>query len=109
MVAPYGSVAVSEPRFAATLARIEDELIDADGGVHRYREDTFYGGGAWPVLTAAYGRVLLRRGAPGDLERARAALRWIEAQADARRTPAGAGRRARLRSASRGRVAPALG
>jgi GH15 family glucan-1,4-alpha-glucosidase len=84
MVAPYGSVAASEPRFTATLTRIEDELIDADGGVHRYREDTFYGGGAWPVLTAAYGRVLLRRGAPGDLERARAALRWIEAQADAR-------------------------
>jgi GH15 family glucan-1,4-alpha-glucosidase len=84
MVAPYGSVAVSEPRFAATLARIEDELIDVDGGLHRYREDTFYGGGAWPVLTAAYGRVLLRRRAPGDLDRARAALRWIEAQADAR-------------------------
>jgi GH15 family glucan-1,4-alpha-glucosidase len=84
MVAPYDSVAASEPHFAATLARIEDELIDADGGLHRYREDTFYGGGAWPVLTAAYGRVLLRRRAPGDLERARAALRWIEAQADAR-------------------------
>lgn len=84
MVAPYELVAASEPRFAATLTRIEDELIDADGGVHRYREDTFYGGGAWPVLTAAYGRVLLRRRAPGDVERARVALRWIEAQADAR-------------------------
>jgi len=83
MVVPYDLVAASEPRFAATLARIEDELIDADGGVHRYREDTFYGGGAWPVLTAAYGRVLLRRRAPGDLERAHAALRWIEGQADA--------------------------
>jgi GH15 family glucan-1,4-alpha-glucosidase len=34
------------------------------------------------VLTSAYGRVLLRRGEPGDLERAVGALRWIEAQAD---------------------------
>ena len=26
----------------------------ADGlGVHRYRSDTYYGGGAWPVLTSA--------------------------------------------------------
>jgi GH15 family glucan-1,4-alpha-glucosidase len=82
MVAPYGSVAPTEPRFAATLARIEDELIDVDGGVHRYRTDTFYGGGAWPVLTSAYGRVLLRRDGPGDRQRAMDALRWIEAQAD---------------------------
>ena len=44
--------------------------------------DTFYGGGAWPVLTSAYGRVLLRRDGPGDRQRAMAALRWIEAQAD---------------------------
>jgi GH15 family glucan-1,4-alpha-glucosidase len=83
MVAPYGLVAATEPRFAATLARIEDELIDADGGVDRYRADTFYGGGAWPVLTSAYGRVVLRRDGPGDRQRAMAALRWIEAQADA--------------------------
>jgi GH15 family glucan-1,4-alpha-glucosidase len=82
MVAPYGSVAPGEPRFAATLERIEAELVDIDGGLHRYPTDTFYGGGAWPVLTAAHGRVLLRRGAPGDLDRAHAALRWIEAQAD---------------------------
>ncbi len=84
MAAPYGLVDPTEPRFAATLTRIVDELVDADGGVHRYGGDTFYGGGAWPVLTAAYGRVLLRRGGPGDVERARLALRWIEAQADAR-------------------------
>jgi GH15 family glucan-1,4-alpha-glucosidase len=82
MAAPYEMVAPTEPRFAATLSRIESELITIDGGVHRYRADTFYGGGAWPLLTAAYGRVLLRRGAPGDLERAWAALRWVERRAD---------------------------
>jgi GH15 family glucan-1,4-alpha-glucosidase len=82
MAAPYGSVPATEARFAATLRRIEDEIISPGPGVHRYRSDTFYGGGAWPVLTSAYGRVLLRRDGPGDLARALDALRWIEAQAD---------------------------
>ena len=81
MAAPYESVSATESRFAATLSRIEDELTTDGPGVHRYRSDTYYGGGAWPVLTSAYGRVLLRRGDPGDLERALEALGWIEAQA----------------------------
>ncbi len=84
MAAPYESLRTTEPRFAATLERIERELVDVDGGVHRFSSDTFYGGGAWPVLTSAYGRVLLRRDQPGDLELALRALRWIEAQADER-------------------------
>jgi len=84
MAAPYESVPPTEARFATTLKRIEEELISDGVGVHRYRSDTYYGGGAWPVLTSAYGRVLLRRDHPGDRERAFDALHWIEAQADAR-------------------------
>lgn len=84
IAAPYEMLPPHEPRFAATLARIETELMDEDGGVHRFRDDTYYGGGAWPILTSAYGRVLVRRGSPGDLARARRALAWIEAQADER-------------------------
>ena len=84
MAAPYESVLATEPRFAATLGRIEREIVTAGPGVHRYASDTYYGGGAWPVLTSAYGRVLLRRDWPGDVERALQALRWIEAQADDR-------------------------
>jgi isomaltose glucohydrolase len=82
MAAPYGLVAPDEPPFAATLARIEADLVEPGGGVHRHRDDTYYGGGEWPVLASAYARVLLRRRAPGDLERAREVLAWIEAQAD---------------------------
>lgn len=82
LAAPYRSVPPTEPRFAATLSRIEDELISDGGGVHRYAADTFYGGGAWPVLSSAYARVLLRRAGPGDRERAAATAAWIEAQAD---------------------------
>ena len=84
MCVPYGLVAPTEPRFAATLRRIETELVSDGSGVHRYASDTFYGGGAWPVLSAARARVLLRRDAPGDVERAWQALRWIEAQSDDR-------------------------
>lgn len=81
MVAPYDLVPVDHPRAAATLARIERELVGPGGGVYRYRDDTYYGGGQWLLLTAALGRVWLRRGAPGDRPRARAALAWIEGRA----------------------------
>ncbi|CAN5528559.1 hypothetical protein BH24CHL9_BH24CHL9_10560 [soil metagenome] len=84
MVAPYGLCSPAEPRFAATLARIERELVSPEGGVRRYLADTLYGGGRWPLLSAALGRVLLRRDGPGDRDRARAILAWIEGLADAR-------------------------
>lgn len=82
MSAPYGLVTPGDPRFAATLTRIEQDIVEPSGGVHRYRADTYYGGGEWPVLSSAYARVLLRRGATGDHDRARQVLAWIEAQAD---------------------------
>jgi GH15 family glucan-1,4-alpha-glucosidase len=81
IVAPYGLMDPVEPAFAATLRRIEADLVSPAGGVHRYAADTFYGGGEWPLLTAALGRVYLRRGEPGDRQRAQRCLRWIEAQA----------------------------
>lgn len=84
--APYGLVSPTDDRFAATLARIESELVSPDGGVHRYADDTYYGGGEWVLLTGGLGRVYLRRGADGDRERAVRCLRWIEGQA----TPDGA-------------------
>lgn len=81
IAAPYGLMHPDEPAFAATLRQIEAELVSVDGGVHRYTADTFYGGGEWLLLTAALGRVYLRRRAPGDRQRAERCLRWIEAQA----------------------------
>jgi GH15 family glucan-1,4-alpha-glucosidase len=81
VVAPYGLLDPGDPVFAATLARIETQLVSVDGGVHRYATDTFYGGGEWLLLTAALGRVYLRRDGPGDRDRAARCLRWIEAQA----------------------------
>lgn len=78
---PYELVSASDPAFTATLQRIEEELVSRDGGVHRYADDTYYGGGEWLLLTAGLGRTYLRRGGPGDRERALRCLAWIEAQA----------------------------
>lgn len=82
VASPYGLLDPGARRFDATLRRVEAELVSSDGGVHRYASDTYYGGGEWVLLTAALGRVYLRRAAPGDLARAESCLAWIEAQAD---------------------------
>jgi len=79
---PYRLFAPDDPLFAATLARIECDLVSADRGVHRYLDDIYYGGGEWALLTAALGSVYAERDAPGDRERARRCLAWIERQAD---------------------------
>ncbi|MGH2476163.1 MAG: glycoside hydrolase family 15 protein [Candidatus Limnocylindrales bacterium] len=81
MSAPYELVGPDHPAFAATLRRIETDLVSVDGGVHRYVDDTYYGGGEWLLLTGALGRVYLRRAAAGDRDRAIGCLRWIERQA----------------------------
>jgi GH15 family glucan-1,4-alpha-glucosidase len=79
---PYRLVRLDDPIFAATLERIEADLVSPGGGVHRYRDDTYYGGGEWILLTAALGSVYAERGAPGDRQRALHCLEWIERQAD---------------------------
>lgn len=81
IAAPFEIVPPGDARFAATLARIEAELVSVEGGVHRYASDTYYGGGEWLLLTASLGRVYLRRDEPGDRDRALRCLRWIEHQA----------------------------
>jgi GH15 family glucan-1,4-alpha-glucosidase len=74
---PYALVALDDPRMLATAAEIERSLLD--GGVHRYPTDTYYGGGAWILLTAWLGWYYA---ACGRLAEAEAVLKWIEAQAD---------------------------
>ncbi|NMB88277.1 MAG: glycoside hydrolase family 15 protein [Chloroflexi bacterium] len=76
---PYRVVAVDDPRYRRTLARIQAELATPTG-LHRYRQDSYYGGGEWVLLTAWQGWA---DAAAGKLERAQAALAWVEAQADA--------------------------
>lgn len=51
LATPFGLVADDDPRFARTLERVERDLWRPDG-LLRFASDTFYGGGAWVLLTA---------------------------------------------------------
>jgi GH15 family glucan-1,4-alpha-glucosidase len=74
---PFDLFAVDDPLVVATVDRIEAELV-RDGGVHRYALDTFYGGGAWPLLAALLGWHYARTGRTAA---AQAQLAWIVRQA----------------------------
>ena len=71
---PFGLISPDSTRFSAMVERIERHLIH-DGGVRRFESDTYFGGGAWPVLTASLGWHYV---AQGDLAKARALLARIE-------------------------------
>lgn len=60
-----------------TVGEIENSLVT--GGVHRYPEDSFYGGGAWILLTAWLGWYYAEA---GNIRRAKELLQWVEMQAD---------------------------
>jgi GH15 family glucan-1,4-alpha-glucosidase len=75
---PFGLLPPNHPLMTQTVARIRADLVGPHGGVHRYARDSYYGGGAWLLLTALLGEYLLQVGEPMG---ARDALRWIEEQA----------------------------
>jgi len=70
---PYHVVDSFEPAYVQTVSEIATEL-DLDGGIRRYPTDTYYGGGAWPVLTASLG---LHQTAVRDFDGARTRLQWV--------------------------------
>ncbi|HEX6261588.1 MAG TPA: glycoside hydrolase family 15 protein [Actinomycetota bacterium] len=77
-----GSLGPFEPDDAivgATLRRIEADLVADGGGVHRYLDDGYYGGGLWVVLSGSLARV---HALAGNSDRAREVLAWVEATAD---------------------------
>jgi len=69
--------AVTDEAFAPMLKKIETELVSVSGGVHRYAEDSYYGGGEWPVLTSLLGWYYRQLGRSDE---ARAKLAWVAAQ-----------------------------
>jgi len=80
LVVPYAVLPWEEPCVAQTVREIESSLRSDGGGVHRYRGDTYYGGGEWVLLTAWLGWYYAH---VGEREKAAEALAWVEAQADA--------------------------
>ncbi|MCL6548299.1 MAG: glycoside hydrolase family 15 protein, partial [Alicyclobacillus sp.] len=75
---PFGLVAPADARMVKTVAEIEKRLHHQ--GVHRYPEDTYYGGGEWPLLACWLGWYYCRAGRP---EAARPLLAWVEGCANA--------------------------
>ncbi|HTX01004.1 MAG TPA: glycoside hydrolase family 15 protein, partial [Acidimicrobiales bacterium] len=78
LAAPFGLAATEDPAFLRTAAEVSSEL-DLEGGIRRYPNDTYFGGGAWPVLTASLGWHLVK---VGDLDGARRRLDWITGHID---------------------------
>jgi GH15 family glucan-1,4-alpha-glucosidase len=78
---PYRLLPPNDPIMRATVARVEADLHGPEGGVYRYLADTYYGGGEWVLLAAWLGWYYAGM---GERKRARALLRWVEAQADPR-------------------------
>lgn len=76
---PYRVFPLDHPLIVGTIRAIEKDLHRPQGGVYRYKEDVYYGGGEWILLAAWLGWYYAR---VGNLERATELLRWIESQAD---------------------------
>ncbi|MCL5046570.1 MAG: glycoside hydrolase family 15 protein [Actinobacteria bacterium] len=75
---PFRLLEPGHPIMRKTVSEIEEVLLT--GGLHRYREDTYYGGGEWTLLTAFLGWYYCEI---GRLDEARRLYNWIEAQAGA--------------------------
>lgn len=76
---PFGLFVPEHPVMKHTLEKIESDLRTAQGGIRRYKDDEYYGGGEWLLLTAWYGWVRL---SIGDRRVAEQTLQWIASKAD---------------------------
>ena len=75
---PFRVIEPDDPDFLYTVRTIEADL-KLDGGIRRYPADTYFGSGAWPVLTASLG---LHHLSVGDLDAAVLCRDWVAAQFD---------------------------
>lgn len=73
---PFRLLEPDHPIMRKTVSKIEETLLT--GGLHRYREDTYYGGGEWLLLTAFLSWYYCETGRVGEAARL---LDWIEARA----------------------------
>lgn len=75
---PYRMLTHDDSIMRHTVAKIELDLLSPSGGLHRYKKDTYYGGGEWILLTAWLGWYYAES---GQLDRAKSILDWVEGQA----------------------------
>ena len=65
---PYRLLDPGDPLMRATIARIESELRRDGGGVHRYADDSYYGGGEWLLHTTDAATVFTPEGLKKAIE-----------------------------------------
>jgi GH15 family glucan-1,4-alpha-glucosidase len=75
---PYGVFDLNDTAVEATIQAIEKDLHLPDGGVYRYKDDVYYGGGEWILLTAWLGWYYVQIGKKAQAEQM---LKWIESTA----------------------------
>lgn len=73
LATPFGLVDADDPNYVETVRAIEAQL-SFEGGLRRYPTDTYYGSGAWPVLTASLG---WHYAVAGDAAAAQRCHEWI--------------------------------
>ena len=69
---------IHQPLMKNTINKIQKDLLRS-GGLHRYKLDTYYGGGIWSLLTAWLGICLVDG---GEIETGEEILNWILNKAD---------------------------
>jgi GH15 family glucan-1,4-alpha-glucosidase len=75
---PFAVLSADDPIMRRTADLIEARLLEK-GGVKRYPEDTYFGGGQWILLSCWLGWYHART---GRAEKARELLSWVEQRAD---------------------------
>ncbi len=73
LAVPYGALPPDHPSMVKTIEKIEQE-ITREGGVKRYPQDTYYGGGQWIILSAFLGWYYLKA---GKVQNAEELMTWI--------------------------------
>ena len=86
LAVPYQVVSPDEPIMLRTVEYIESTIL-REGGLHRYDEDSYFGGGAWILLTAWLGWYYTELAAQcpdkatGLQKKIQTCQRWIDLQA----------------------------
>lgn len=75
---PFRVVELEDKFFTNTINEIEKELL-INGGLHRYKKDTYYGGGEWILLSCFLGWYYEEA---GKTDKAIYIKNWAESQAD---------------------------
>lgn len=78
LAVPFGVLPLDDPRIEATVEAVRRDLTGPDGGVYRYRGDSYFGGGEWLLLTSS---LAWHDGLIGNLEPLERSRAWVRAQA----------------------------